>query len=494
MPKDSRGILYFFGGAESAEVLLRSLELRRIHRSHLKAKVDRLYLRHSRAYTRGLLRRRIKMIKTSVLGKKIATRKATICVIGLGYVGLPLALAFCKKGFFVYGLDTNASRITNLKKGKQYISDVSAAEALKALRQGRFVPTQDERVLGACDVIIICVPTPLRKVKVPDISYIVNASKTIARYIRNFPLIILESTSFPTTTREVVLPLLEKKGLKAEKDFYLCFSPERVNPGDRNHPLATIPKLVGGLSREATLLAQQLYGIVFKQVYTTSSPEVAECAKLLENTFRLVNIALVNEFAIVAHKLGISIWEVIKAAGTKPFGFMPFYPGPGVGGHCIPDDPMYLSWKAKEMGFKTKMIDCAAFINRFMPRYVMQRLKKILAEQGLKLKDASILIIGVTYKKDVKDLRESPALDIMKYLKASGAEVDYHDPLIPYLRLRRLSLRRVAFSAGQIRKYHCLLIATDHSGVDYRLIRKNARFIFDTRNVYTKDYPNVIRL
>ena len=276
------------------------------------------------------------------LDEKIRTYTAKICVLGLGYVGLPLAMALSKKNFFVYGLDNNLSRINNLKKGIRYIIDVDPKDVTAAIGRKKFFPTTDDKILADADVVIICVPTPLREVKIPDISYIVQAAKTIKRYLHKEQLIILESTSFPTTTREVVLPILKKSGLKAERDFFLCFSPERVNPGDAKFPLTKIPKIVGGLSYSSSLLAQHLYSVIIKNVSLVSSPEVAESAKLLENTFRLVNIALVNEFAIVAHKLGINIWEIIEAAKTKPFGYMPFYPGPGVGGHCL-DEKEFIS-------------------------------------------------------------------------------------------------------------------------------------------------------
>lgn len=283
------------------------------------------------------------------LKDKIDRKKAKLCVVGLGYVGLPLAEAFGKKGFFVYGFDTSASRVEKLKKGVKYIVDVDPREMVKLIKKKKFHPTTDDRVLRDSDVIILCVPTPLRKVKLPDISYVVKASRTVKKNLRSGQLIILESTSYPTTTREVILPVLQKSGMREEKDFFLCFSPERVNPGDKKFPLVKIPKVVGGLSPKSTRLAKALYSCILDKVFTVSSPEAAETTKLLENTFRLVNIALVNEFAIVCNKMGINVWEVIEAAKTKPFGFMPFYPGPGSGGHCIPCDPLYLSWKAKNI-------------------------------------------------------------------------------------------------------------------------------------------------
>ena len=364
-----------------------------------------------------------------LLKAKIVSSQAKVAVVGLGYVGLPLALALAKRGYFTWGLDKNLSRIEKLKKGEQYIVDVSPKEVLSLIKAKKFFPTVEESVLGESDVIIICVPTPLRKVKVPNISYIIEATKTIGWYLRKAQLVILESTSFPGTTREVVLPLLKKSKLKEEKDFFLCFSPERVNPADKKHPLEKIPKIVGGLTPASSSLAKALYSKIVKKVKVVSSPEVAETAKLLENTFRLVNIALVNEFLIFCHKLGISVWEVISSAKTKPFGFMPFYPGPGLGGHCIPCDPLYLSWKAKKIGFKTKMIDLASYINHFMPKYVVKRLEELFRQRKVPLKNAKILILGVTYKKDVKDLRESPALDIIKLLERKNFKISYYDPV-----------------------------------------------------------------
>lgn len=429
-----------------------------------------------------------------VLKEKIEERKAKICIIGLGYVGLPLACAFARKGYFIYGLDNNSSRIDKLKKGKQYIVDVSSRDTSDLIKRRKFLPTTKERVLKDADVIIICVPTPVRKVKIPDISYIVKASKTIKKYLRKGQLVILESTSFPTTTRQVILPILKKTGLKEERDFFLCFSPERVNPGDKKFPLTKIPKIVGGLSSKSTQLAKNLYRKIIKNVFSVSNPEVAESAKLLENTFRLVNIALVNEFAIVAHKLGINIWEIIEVAKTKPFGFMPFYPGPGVGGHCIPTVPLYLSWKARKLGFKTKMIDLASYLNHFMPKYVTKRVESLIKKQKSSLKKAKILILGVSYKKDIKDLRESPALDIIKELQRRKAKVDFYDPLIPYLKISDINLKRITLNRKNLKKYDCLIIVTDHSQVNYRMLRRNAKLIFDTRNVYKKDYANVIRL
>jgi len=429
-----------------------------------------------------------------ILEGKIAEKKAKICIIGLGYVGLPLAVAFGKKGYSVIGLDNSKSRIARLKKGEQYIVDVDSKEVLSLIKKKNFSPTTNQKVLKTSDIIIICVPTPLRKVKIPDISYVVAASKTVGKYLRKGHLVILESTSYPATTREVVLPILKKTGLKEEEDFFLCFSPERVNPGDKKFPLTKIPKIVGGLSNKSNKLAKSLYSKIIKDVFTVSSPEVAESSKLLENTFRLVNIALVNEFTMVTERLGINMWEVVEAAKTKPFGFMPFYPGPGCGGHCIPQDPLYLSWKSKKLGFKTKMIDLAAYMNHFMPKYVVSRVVKLLKIRNIPASKAKVLILGVTYKKDVKDLRESPALDIIEELRKRKAKVDYSDSRIPYLKINSINLKSISLSRSKLQKYDCVVITTNHSGIDYDFLRRSAKLIFDTRNVYKKDYDNVTRL
>jgi len=429
-----------------------------------------------------------------ILKHKIEGKKAKICIVGLGYVGLPLATAFSQVGYFVYGLDTNPLRIKKLKKGERYIVDVEPQQVLSLIKKGKFLPTTKENVLADSDVVIICVPTPLRKVKIPDISYVVKATQTIKDYLKASQLIILESTSYPTTTRDVVLPILRKSGLKEERDFFLCFSPERVNPGDRKFPLVKIPKIVGGLSNKSTLLAKLLYSKIIKSVFGVSTPEVAEASKLLENTFRLVNIALVNEFAIVCNRLGVNIWDVVEAAKTKPFGFIPFWPGPGIGGHCIPTDPIYLSWKAKKLGFKTRMIDLAFYINRYMPVYVVERVKELLRSKGISLKNSQVLVLGVTYKKDVKDLREAPALDIIEKMRKEGANVAYFDPFIPYIRIPMLNLKRTPLDRKGLRKYDCVVIVTDHSSFDYDFIRRNAKLIFDTRGVYKKNFPNVERL
>ncbi len=428
------------------------------------------------------------------LEDKISAKKAKICVIGLGYVGLPLAVEFAKKGFFVFGYDTNSKRINYLRKKKRYITDIDADVPYRLIKEGRFLPANKVKVIQDSDIIIICVPTPLRKVKTPDISYIINASHTIRNNIKRGTLVVLESTTYPGTSREVILPILSKSGLTCGKDFFLSFSPERVDPGNRQYPLNKIPKVVGGLDNKSTRLTKILYSKIIKKIVPVSSIETAETVKLLENSFRLINIGLINEFALVCNKLGISVWETISAAGSKPFGFMPFYPGPGCGGHCIPADPIYLSWRGKKLGFKTDMIDLASFINHFMPKYVVKRVQQLVKESNKPVQEAKILILGVTYKKDVKDLRESPALDIIEQLQKKKVKVNYYDPLIPYIKVPPINLKRAGLSKTSLNKYDCVVIVTAHTKVNYKLIQQNAKLIFDTRNVYKRQYKKVVRL
>jgi len=431
------------------------------------------------------------------LKDKITKGKAKIAVIGLGYVGLPIAFEFVKKRFFVYGLDNNKDRVDGLRKGESYITDISSEEVKETLKSKRFLPTTKESVLKDSDAVIICVPTPLRKTKIPNVSYIIKASRTVARYLRPGQLIVLESTTYPGTTRDVVLPILEKKGLKEGKDFFLAFSPERINPGDPVYTFTKIPKVVGGLSKRSTDLTKRLYSKVIKKVVPVSSVEAAEVVKLLENTFRIVNIGLINEFAMLCNKLKINVWEVVDAAKTKPFGFIPFYPGPGIGGHCIPADPIYLSWKARKVGFKTKMIDMASKTNIFMPTYVVNRAEVLLNKKGKDISKAKVLILGVTYKKDVKDLRESPALEIIEIFQKKGAKVFYSDPYIPYLHINGISLKSVKLTQEKIKENDLVILVTDHKKFNYRMLAGNARLILDTRNAFKRakvETPNIIKL
>jgi UDP-N-acetyl-D-glucosamine dehydrogenase len=429
------------------------------------------------------------MSRTGVYGeieKKIKNKKAVITVMGLGYVGLPIAMEFARKGFKVNGLDNNLKRIDTLREGGSYINDISSKDIKAILKGGNFSVTSDEKVLAASDAVIICVPTPLRKVKEPDISYVVSAARSMARQVRKGQLIILESTTYPGTTRDLVLPLLEKKGLVAGKDFLLAFSPERIDPGNKKYDFRNIPKIVGGLGPDATKLGQLLYSQVVKNTIGVSTMETAEVTKLLENTFRIVNIALVNEFAMLCNKLNIDVWEVIKAASTKPFGYMPFYPGPGIGGHCIPADPLYLSWKARRVGFRTKMIDLAAQTNRMVPGYVVERTREMLSSMGKKLSGAKVLLVGVTYKKDVNDLRESPALDIIETLQKKKARVSYIDPYIPRLEIGGIHTKASKLAPGLVKKQDIVVVAADHTGLDYRMIARNAKQVFDTRCVFER--------
>ena len=406
-----------------------------------------------------------------------------ISVVGLGYVGFPLAMEFAKKGFKVLGIDTDKDRIGRIKSKHSYITDVPDKELKAVLRSGNFDVSMSFKPLKSIDIVIICVPTPLKMKYQPDISFVREAIKSVVENMKEKSLVILESTTYPGTTEEVILPIFQKKGLKHGEDFYLCFSPERIDPGNKAFPVQKIAKIVGGVNEEATLLAKIAYEAVIAKVVPISSVKVAETAKLLENTFRLVNIAMIDEITMMAEKLGINIWEVIDAAKTKPFGFMPFYPGPGVGGFCIPKDPMYLYWTAKKFGFKSKFIKLSQSIITAMPAYVVRRVEAILKQKGKPLNGARILVVGVTYKKDVKDLRKSPALDIIQILQKNRARVSYYDPMIPYLKLDHIDLKNTEINKKHT-KYDCALIATDHTGVDYDLILRKSSFVFDTRNVF----------
>lgn len=426
---------------------------------------------------------------------RLKKKEVKIAVVGLGYVGLPLALEFSRKDFSVFGIEIDKDRLDHLKRKETYITDISSQELRSALKSGKFIPCGNFRVLKEADVVIVCVPTPLKRKVHPDISFIREAIKSIAKNLKTGSLVILESTTYPGTTDEVILPLLESGGLKHGRDFYLCFSPERIDPGNAKYPLSKIPKIIGGVNKEAGLLGKAVYEIIVNKVIMVSSTRVAEITKLLENTFRIVNIGLIDELAMMAHKMKIDIWEVIDAAATKPFGFMPFYPGPGVGGHCIPKDPLYLYWKAKKFGFKSRFIKLASDVISYMPEYVVKRLEEALKSKGLELSGANILLIGLTYKKDIKDLRKSPSLDILEILKRERAHVSYHDPLIPYLKFAGLDFKSLPLTQASLNKFDCVVIATDHSKLNYKLILEKAKMIFDTRNIYKgKADRKVIRL
>ena len=419
------------------------------------------------------------------LEQKIIKRKAKLAIVGLGYVGLPLAISFAKVGFKVWGIDIDRDRVNKVNKSISYITDVSRRDLRELREKNRLEASTDFKILKEADVILICVPTPIKRKYQPDISFILDAVKRMKRFLTTTKLIILESTTYPGTTEEIILPKLESGGLVCDRDFYLVFSPERIDPGNKNYSLNKIPKVIGGVTRQSSRLARLLYKHITKDSLVVASPRVAEMVKLLENTFRIVNIGLINELAMMCHKLNIDIWEVINAAKTKPFGFMPFYPGPGVGGHCIPKDPLYLYWKAKKFGFKSRFIKLASEVNSYMPQYIVEHLKEILRKNNKKLKNSKILIIGVTYKKDVKDLRKAPALDVITLLEQKKVKVSYFDPLIPYLKINGIDLKSIKLTRAQLQKFSCVVIVTDHSQINYNYIIRYSQLIFDTRNVYS---------
>ncbi|HVG17792.1 MAG TPA: nucleotide sugar dehydrogenase [Blastocatellia bacterium] len=418
---------------------------------------------------------------------KIIERRAVIGVIGLGYVGLPLAVEFGRGGMTVIGFDLDESRIETINGGRSYIPDVPTEMVQALVEREKLSATTDFSRLAETDAVIICVPTPLRKTKEPDISYILAASEQVKAYLHTPQLVVLESTTYPGTTDEVLLPMLQETGLALDKDFYVAFSPERVDPGNRQFQTNNIPKVVGGASAMSTEVAAALYQTIVERVHKVSSARVAETAKLLENTFRSVNIALVNEMAQLCYHLGIDSWEVIQAAATKPFGFMAFYPGPGIGGHCIPLDPHYLSWKARLHGFEARFISLAEEVNSRMPRHVVQLVQDGLNEQGKALKGSRVFVLGVAYKRDINDVRESPALGIVDQLLHKGAEVSYHDPFISEMNLDgKGSLSSVELTDEAIQSCDCAVIVTDHSKVDYSRVLKLAPLVVDTRNVTRK--------
>lgn len=408
-----------------------------------------------------------------------------IGVVGLGYVGLPLAVEFCKQGFDVYGVDTSSKKIKLLLEGKSYVVDINDETLRDCLKTGRFNVSTKYDHLTQAQAISICVPTPLRKTKDPDMSYVIAAAENIAKILQRGQVIILESTVYPGATEELVAPILEKSGFRVGKDFYLAFSPERIDPGNKQYHLKDIPKIIGGVTPACAEEAAKIYGKVFKQIILMQAKE-AEMVKLLENTFRAVNIGLINELALVAHKMGINIWNVIEAAKTKPFGFMAFYPGPGLGGHCIPIDPFYLSWKAKAYRADTSFIELADKVNSQMPAYVVERVSDLLNQEGKPVKGSKILILGVAYKRDVNDIRESPALDIIGLLLKKGAEVTYNDPYVPEFDYLGKHWRSESLSGTLLQAQDCVVIVTDHSTYDWDFVAQHAKLIFDTRNA-TKD-------
>lgn len=426
------------------------------------------------------------------LSAAVTQKKAKVAVIGLGYVGLPLAISFAQKGFRVFGVDTNPRHIERLNRGESYITDVASKDFIRFIKKGTFSVGADFAVLKQADAVIICVPTPIKRKYTPDVSFMLSAIRSVAKYLKRGTLVVLESTTYPGTTEELVQPELEKSGLKAGRDFYLAFSPERIDPGNKAFAVTKIPKIVGGIDRQSTSITALLYRQVIDEVHEVSSARAAEMTKLLENSFRIVNIGWINEIAQTCHKMKIDVWEVIDAAKTKPFGFMPFYPGLGVGGHCIPEDPLYLYWKAKRYGVNSKFIKLAADTNAHMPHYVLHRLESLLRKPVAR---AKVLIVGVTYKKDVKDLRKSPSLRLIELLKQHKATVDYHDPVVPYLKIGGIDQVAVDLSVKSLKGYDIVVVAVDHTAVDYARIVKHAKRVFDVKNVYkAKNHPNVERL
>ncbi|MEX2285439.1 MAG: nucleotide sugar dehydrogenase [Planctomycetaceae bacterium] len=420
------------------------------------------------------------------LEEKITGKTAIVGVIGLGYVGLPLINAFVAAGFRTMGFDVDRQKIDALKAGRSYIKHVETATITKWTREGRFEPTDDMSRLREADALLICVPTPLTDSRDPDLSYVENTAKSIAAALRPGQLVVLESTTYPTTTRDVVLPILAESGLASGEDFFLAYSPEREDPGNPDYTAAGIPKVVGGIDKNSSRLAEALYSRAIVKVIPVASPEVAEACKILENTYRSVNIALVNELKMLFDRMGIDVWDVVDAAKTKPFGFQAFYPGPGLGGHCIPIDPFYLTWLARKQGMTTRFIELAGEVNSQMPTYVVTRLSEFLNDLGKPIKGSRICILGMAYKKDVDDPRESPSFELLDLLGERGAILTYNDPHIPRLpRMRHHDVPEMSsteltpeFLAAQ----DCVLIATDHTAYDYNFIVKHARLIVDTRN------------
>jgi UDP-N-acetyl-D-glucosamine dehydrogenase len=429
------------------------------------------------------------------LEQRLTRRTARCAVIGLGYVGLPLAIEFARAGFTVDGIDVDARKVRSLARGRSYVGDVASSHVAALVRAGKFRPTTDFKVLAKADTINICVPTPLNKTKDPDVSYIVAAAEQVARHLKPGQLVILESTTYPGTTDELILPLLRARGGQVGRDFFLAFSPERVDPGNPLFQTRNIPKVVGGVTPRCTAMASALYAQTLETVVPVSSTRVAEMVKLLENTFRSVNIGLANETALLCERLGIDVWEVIDAAATKPFGFMPFYPGPGLGGHCIPIDPFYLSWKAKLSGFEARFIELAGQINGHMPEHVVRRVVGALNRNGRAVRGSRILVLGVAYKAGIDDTRESPSLDILELLEEMGAKVDYADPLVPRLEFAGRLRRAVRLTPAVLKRYDCAVIATNHKEFDYRLVLAHVRAVVDTRNALKgRKSPKIVRL
>jgi UDP-N-acetyl-D-glucosamine dehydrogenase len=434
-------------------------------------------------------------LASSRLQQRIIDRTARVGIIGLGYVGLPLATEFAKSGFRVTGIELNQQKADRVNRGDCYVADIPGERMAQLVEDGRLRATTDFSVIRELDTINICVPTPLRKTKDPDMSYIVSACQELARYLHPEMLVILESTTYPGTTDDLVRPMLETSGLRAGEDFYLCFSPERVDPGNLKYQTANIPKVVGGTTRACTEIGMLFYSQGLEKVVPVSSTQVAEMVKLLENTFRMINIGLVNEIAMMCDRMGINVWEVIDAAATKPFGFMPFYPGPGLGGHCIPIDPFYLAWKTKQDGIEARFIELAGCINGQMPHFVVEKVQNALNDRAKPVRGSRVHVMGVAYKRDIDDVRESPALDIMHLLIRRGANVSYSDPFVPSLHLDGCDLAAAETSRETLSGADCVVIVTDHSTFDYDEIVACAPLVLDTRNALKgRQSDNIIRL
>ena len=422
------------------------------------------------------------MVSTvAALEEKIRNKTSRVGIIGLGYVGLPLAMEFARAGFRVTGIDVLSSKVDQLNAGISYVQDIPTETVRKYVEEGLFTATTDFSVISELDTINIAVPTPLRKTKDPDMSYVVAASEEVAKYLHPGTLVILESTTYPGTTEELLLPMMEKGGLKVGQDFFLCFSPERVDPGNPKYQTINIPKVVGGITQACTDVGALFYQQALESVVPVSSTTVAEMVKLLENTFRMINIGLVNELAVMCDRMGVNVWEVIDAAATKPFGFMPFYPGPGLGGHCIPIDPFYLSWKTKQAGIEARFIELAGYINGQMPHFVLDKVQSALNRHRKPVNGSHVHIAGVAYKKNIDDVRESPALDVILLLEKLGATVTYSDPFVPAIRLDGSTMMATDLMDNAA-KADCVVIVTDHTAFDYVALLEKSRLIVDTRN------------
>jgi UDP-N-acetyl-D-glucosamine dehydrogenase len=425
---------------------------------------------------------------------RLHTREAKVGIVGLGYVGLPLAVEFAEAGFSVIGLDVNPDKVASLNRGESYISDVPTEQVRRLVEAERFVATTSYDDLRQADTVSICVPTPLRKTKDPDMSYVIQSVDAVAGICHEGMLVVLESTTYPGTTEEIVLPRLMNNGFRVGENVFVAFSPERIDPGNPHYGVRNTPKVVGGVTPACTEVVTTLYKTAVDHVVPVSSPTSAEMVKLLENTFRAVNIALVNEMALMCDKLGVDVWEVINAARTKPFGFMPFYPGPGLGGHCIPIDPLYLSWKLKTLNYTARFIELASEVNTSMPLYVMDKITGALNDDGKAVRGSRVVVLGVAYKRDVDDVRESPALDIISLLHTKGADVAYHDPHVPSLRLEdNQTMCSEPYSEALLRDADCVVIITDHRAFDWAHVMAHSRLVVDTRHA-TATYEGAARV